>query len=314
MLIPRYWSRSEADVQAPSGKRIHLRIWRGSRDDPAEAQTLAAEALERVAARVRAGDPFPERYAYGDRPLREEIVRELDGAAPDGGPGVALTRNSYGAVVLNAAQVFFIDVDVPPAAPPQAPSPVWKLAEGLLGRSGVESLPPAVRSILEGVLGPAAPAAPADAAAPAQERLRRWMGAHPDWRVRVYRTHSGLRYAVTHRLFQPAEREVQEAMSALGADPQYVRLCSAQKSFRARLTPKPWRVGVENPPVSFPYEGPAEEREMRAWEATYDRASQGYASARLLEELGGGADHPEAAAVLAVHDEHTRAGSGLPLA
>ncbi|HEX2204375.1 MAG TPA: hypothetical protein VHG91_13785, partial [Longimicrobium sp.] len=159
--------------------------------------------------------------------------------------------------------------------------------------------------------GDAAPAAPAAAAL---DGLRRWVAARPDWRVRVYRTHSGLRYLVTHALFSPTDGEARAAMTALGADPQYVRLCQAQKSFRARLTPKPWRVGLSTPPARFPYESAADEHAMRAWEASYARASAGYAACRLIEELGSGTEHPEVAPLRALHDEQTRASSGLPLA
>ncbi|HEX2093180.1 MAG TPA: hypothetical protein VHG28_12295 [Longimicrobiaceae bacterium] len=314
MLIPRYWSRAESEVLSPSGKLIRFHVWRGSRTGMEEARALANEAVERMADRIRRGEGFPERYSYGDRPLREEVVREI-GAAPGGdGPDAAITRNSYGALVLNAARVFFIDVDVPPAQGNGSPSPLWKLLEGVLGRSAADALPAGVRSLLEGIIGPATPTAPADPASAALERLHRWIAGRHDWRVRVYRTHSGLRYLVTHALFAPADPEAQAAMTALGADPQYIRLCSAQKSFRARLTPKPWRIGVENPPVRFPYEEPEEEREIREWEARYDRASARYASCHLLEEIGSGADHPEVSPLLALHDEHTRATSGLPLA
>ncbi|MBV9772773.1 MAG: hypothetical protein JO040_02425 [Gemmatimonadetes bacterium] len=325
MLIPRYWRRADSQATTPDGRRIHFHVWRGSRSSEGEAATLAEEAIGRIAARIAAGEGFPERYSYGDRPLREEVEREFPAADGGDAPEAAITRNSYGALVLNAARVFFIDVDVPRAEKPVAvssssSSSLWSLIEGVLGRERIDALPGVLLSLLESVLGPrgsvapAAPSASADSASPALDRLRRWISSHPDWRVRVYRTHSGLRYLVTHALFTPTDAAAQEAMTALGADPQYVRLCRAQKSFRARLTPKPWRVGVENPPVRFPFESPGDERAMREWEARYDRASQGYASCRLLEELGGGGEHPEVAPLRALHDERTRAGSSLPLA
>ncbi len=352
MLIPRYWSRASAHATTPQGKHLHLHAWRGSRSDPAEAQALAQEAVERMTARVQAGEGFPERYTYGDRPLREEVVREMAGATDDA-PDAALTRNAYGALVLNAARLFFIDVDAPGAdAPPSSaraepspsyssPSPsrsvVWSILDRVMGRPASEAIPQPLLGIAEGILGPSSAAAPsptASAASPsgtssapasspsaapgatagALDRLRRWVAAHPGWRVRVYRTHSGLRYAVTHAPFSPTDGEAEEVMRALGADPQYVRLCGAQKSFRARLTPKPWRVGMENPPVRFPYESPADESAMRAWDVRYDRASAGSATCQLLEEMGTGTEHPELAELVRLHDEHTRATSGLPLA
>jgi hypothetical protein len=103
-------------------------------------------------------------------------------------------------------------------------------------------------------------------------------------------------------------------MATLGADPQYVKLCQVQKSFRARLTPKPWRIGMENPPVTFPYESAADEAAMRAWESRYEAASQGHATCRFVEEMGGGGEDPQVTALRILHDDRTRATSGLPLA
>ncbi|WP_420130077.1 hypothetical protein [Longimicrobium sp.] len=331
MLIPRYWSRAESTATTPSGKFVRFHVWRGSRSSEAEAQTLAREAVGRVAERIRAGAGFPERYAYGDRPLREEVVGEFPAAATADAPEAALTRNAYGAVVLNAARVFFIDVDVERDDNPRAGSPESRgssMASGdpiAAARELVDALPlpGGVKSILGGLFGsrpaqpaapPPPPPAPADPASAAMDRLRRWVASHSEWRVRVYRTHSGLRYLVTHALFSPTDPQAQEAMAALGADPQYITLCQVQKSFRARLTPKPWRIGMENPPVTFPYESAADEAAMREWESRYEAASRGRATCRFVEEMGGGTEHPQVTALRTLHDDRTRATSGLPLA
>ena len=80
MLIPRYWAKVTRQAVAPDGRTLQLRTWRGSRTSEAEAQAAAAEASERIAARIAQGGAFPERYSYGDRPLREEVVRCWMGA------------------------------------------------------------------------------------------------------------------------------------------------------------------------------------------------------------------------------------------
>jgi hypothetical protein len=328
MLIPRYWSRAESQATTPDGRPVRFHVWRGSRTSAAEAQALANEAVVRIGDRIQRGQGFPERYSYGDRPLREEVVREMPaGVADTATPDAALTRNSYGALVLNAARAFFIDVDVP------AVEPVTSSSSSSMGAGGnplnaildaVESLPlpGALKSIFGSFRQAAAPAPapaappppPADPQSAALARLRQWIASHPEWRVRVYRTHSGLRYLVTHAPFAPTDPDAQAAMTALGADPQYIKLCAVQKSFRARLTPKPWRIGMDNPPVTFPYEGPAEEGMMRQWEVAYQNASRGRATAQFVEELGGGSEHPDITPIRTLHDEQTRATSGLPLA
>jgi hypothetical protein len=87
-----------------------------------------------------------------------------------------------------------------------------------------------------------------------------------------------------------------------------------RKSFRARLTPRPWRIGLPKPPHRFPFEASAEEREMAEWVRRYDAASERHATCRFVEALGSGAVHPEVEPLLRLHDERTRATSGLPLA
>jgi hypothetical protein len=51
-----------------------------------------------------------------------------------------------------------------------------------------------------------------------------------------------------------------------------------QESFRARLTPKPWRLDVGQPPVKFPFETPDAEGRYRDWERTYESKAAGYAT------------------------------------
>jgi len=348
MLIPRFWSRAESQAVTPDGRTVQLQLWRGARGSEAEAQAAARQAVERMADRVRSGAGFPDKYSYGDRPLREEVIREIPGSGSPDDPDAALTRNSYGAVVLNAARAFFIDVDVADSEPreqsssgaqsqsgggiPQNPAQavqevanqVWNVVDSLPLPGGLKSFLGAFRPSAPSTPPPApAPAAPAppppppassDPTSPMVERLRRFVATRPEWRVRVYRTYAGLRYLVTHAPFNPTDAEVQSTLAALGADPQYIRLTQVQKSFRARLTPKPWRIGVANPPVSFPYEDPSQERRLREWVAQYDADSAGRATCRFLEEIGSGAEHPDVARIRALHDEQTKATSALPLA
>ena len=151
MLIPRYWSRAESHATTPDGKPVRFHVWRGSRSSAAEAQALADEAVARIAERVRQGAGFPEKYSYGDRPLREEVVRELPGLGGAEAPDAAITRNSYGALVLNAARAFFIDVDVEDAGPrpQQQASPAPAPAQSLWGLVDSLPLPGGLRSIVD---------------------------------------------------------------------------------------------------------------------------------------------------------------------
>lgn len=58
---------------------------------------------------------------------------------------------------------------------------------------------------------------------------------------RVYRTAGGLRYIETSKEWSPSSPKTKVLMTNLYADPKYSLLCRRQETFRARLTPKPWR-------------------------------------------------------------------------
>jgi len=91
-------------------------------------------------------------------------------------------------------------------------------------------------------------------------------------------------------------------------------LCRSQQSFRARLTPKPWRCGAGRAPARFPFETQAAEQAFRAWDAGYRERQRRYATCALLGTLGHAEVHPEVRDIVALHDAETRASSGLPLA
>jgi hypothetical protein len=289
MNLARFWSKHDMEVTSPRGQTYLLTLWRGSANSVDEALSEAKRAVERLAERVRRGEPFPDRYAYADRPMREKIVEEMY-VDERGAPQLAITRNAYGALVLNSADVCFVDVDLP--QPPSSGS-VGGFLKRLFGRTD----PPRPDSTLQPLA-----------------RLRQWMSNHPDCGVRVYRTTAGLRYLFTHDRMVPDSSEAIEMMRHLGADANYIKLCRIQKSFRARLTPKPWRCRMALPPVRFPYIDARSETMMARWEEKYLAACQGYATCALIEEIGSPCQDALIGQVIATHDQHTRAGSGLPLA
>jgi hypothetical protein len=121
-----------------------------------------------------------------------------------------------------------------------------------------------------------------------------------------------LRALVTSQAFDPKADATVALMNEVGCDPLYVRLCQVQASFRARLTPKPWRLEMRPPGVRWPFdEGHATER-FRTWLGSYEAASKGRVACQFIEAIGSGAVDPAIAPVLALHD--ARACGTLPLA
>ena len=104
----------------------------------------------------------------------------------------------------------------------------------------------------------------------------------------------------------------------VGADENYVRMCLNQNCFRARLSGKPWRMGLTGRIRPRSGTWPVSPEQMPArqdWIARYESQAASYAACRYLETLGSGFIHHELQAVVALHDEESRAlRQGLPLA
>jgi hypothetical protein len=256
-------------------------------------------------------------------PIREEIVsRDLDGDA-------VVTRNSYGARCLNVADVLFADVDFVDGSPLAGAFVLFVLAASgasaaLLGFG----LPWVIAAVLAGmplslvlwrVASRALERLRGGAEAVAAARVRRFLAGHRDWNVRLYATPAGLRILALHRTFDPvADRaEIEEFFAAVRADPIYARMCRTQRCFRARVTPKPWRVGMHDHmkprPGVWPVR-PERRADRDGWVARYERMSAGHAACRLVDDYGSGRVDPKAARVRDLHDRLSGALRGLPIA
>jgi hypothetical protein len=278
MKFYKYWAQAEATVQ--SGNRPwKLRAYGGSNQGMDEARQRARETAERAAAAIQQG-PLASTYGYADRPLREEIVQEINGAS--GFAGV-ITRNSLGSLILNTARVMFVDVDYP--------AQEGSLVAGLRGLWGsLRGKPPAPRP---------------DRDQPILQRFENVSRARPDLGFRVYRTAGGFRLLVTSQTFEPASADTMELLAEFGSDPLYVRLCKSQECFRARLSAKFWRCSASRPPSRFPWSDAAKEQEYRAWEQKYHAAANRFAVCELVGHRGETAVDENVQPILETHDRLT---------
>jgi hypothetical protein len=286
MNFPQYWAL---------GKCRGYSSWRSSDRSLAEAQSEADVAAQKLAALFESGAVASLRHTYygTDRPQREQVLRRIP--ADSGGAESVITRNSYGCLVLNTAQIMFVDVDLPQAEP-VAGAGSW------LGRFFGRAKPTAPPA-----LGP--DAMKTELLARAAKALQR----QPDWGWRVYRTRAGYRLLATHELFEPAGL-AEQVFEELGADPLYRQLCRIQKCYRARLTPKPWRCGMGQPESTWPWPNAKMEEAFNRWNTRYLAACEGRATCELIATLGNPEVHAAIQPIVALHDETTRALSKLPLA
>ena len=142
------------------------------------------------------------------------------------------------------------------------------------------------------------------------DRIRAFQTENKSFAFVVYETSAGLRFVITNREVPPEDKEVQLLFDTLKVDRLYTRLCKTQVCFRARLTPKPWRIGMDRPASRFPNRSDRERRDFQSWLEIYTEKSEGASAARRIAEIGTGRMLPSVQQVLEYHDRY--ACSGLP--
>lgn len=113
-----------------------------------------------------------------------------------------ITENSYGAAILNSNDMLIIDIDL------HSDNPEFNIA------FHPEQVVCSLKVLAE------------------KENLN----------FRLYKTAGGFRAIETSTSWNPTNYIVQKLMKSVYADPLYIALCRSQECFRARLTPKPWRI------------------------------------------------------------------------
>jgi hypothetical protein len=290
----KYWAQGEATVR--SGQRPwRIRAYGGSNDSLQDALRAATATAQRAAAALEKGQPRG-RYGYADRPVREEIVEEIRRGDE---LRAVITRNSYGALVLNTPRVMFVDVDHFSSLNPRTGAGGMTLREQLTQLwDWLRGAPSTVKRDREQRF---------------IDRFQQVLDQRPGLGARVYRTSGGFRLLITSGEFDPTAAESHRLLEAFGSDPLYVRLCKTQECFRARLSAKFWRCHAPRPPARFPWADASEEAAYRRWEQEYHRLANQCATCELVQTLGEPAVHENVAPILETHDRLTIR-PGAPLA
>jgi hypothetical protein len=291
MIVPAFWAEGRVHEKR-DGKQVTIRRFGWSDESQAAAQAHADDRAREAFAAFKASGTtarFEYKRAYNGAdgvPIREEILERH--------AETIITRNSYGARCLNTPNVLFADVDV-----------------------RTEGFAATMRNTFGGLLRFVAPKLAQDPWVAAEERIRSWAASQPRARWRLYRTPAGFRLLAVHRTYASDDPEVTQCFAALGVDPIYARMCTRQRCFRARVSPKPWRVGITKhlgpAHAAWPIK-PERMPQREGWVAEYERASKGHASCRFVAEFGDARVDPQADAVRALHDAMSGAERDLPLA
>lgn len=279
MKLYRYWIEKHFS-KTVDGTSKTLRIFGYSNESPADADQCADDLFAKLEEKIKhwkSPDSSSQWDYPGGHPIREEILNELS-------PQNILTRNRYGAEVLNSESHVFVDVDF---------------------------LTPRLGAALLSWFRKAKPLTKAE------YTLKTIFTASKDpfldnFKIRIYQTKSGYRLLVQNCDFAPDSQACAKLMTLLRADGLYSLLCSKQQCFRARLTPKPYRIKMPGRKFTYPVAGDSQdEAAKREWIDTYNARSKDYAVCRYLDTINGSPAEDE---IIAFHDEATSAFSTKPLA
>lgn len=318
MIVPDHWAEARKQ-QRLCGKQFTVRRYGWSSSSQAEAQSMADARADDALQRIVAGESLDRRerkLAYNGAsgvPIREEVLARHGDAV--------ITRNTYGAHCLNSPNALFADIDfthvrsIRPALVAFAVLALASAAVGFTQRSWgtafallFVSLP--VSAALASLFARLALAARGGAERIAYKRLVDFVAAHPFWNIRLYRTPAGYRVLATHAPFEPRAEDVKQFFVAVATDPVYIRMCTNQNCFRARLTAKPWRIGITTHmrprPGIWPVQ-PALVAIRNGWIANYEARAAGFAACRYIESMGSGAVHASLQPVIDLHDAASRA-------
>jgi hypothetical protein len=265
LKIYRYWAREPVEIRI-DGKPAKISPY-GRSDVSIEDARLNAIDRARWIEKKIAGEVARDDYTVD---IREEVVLEIDA-------NNVVTRNRYGARVLNTDSVAIVDVDHHPV--------------GFLEALGFRKR---------------------DNKAAIVENLEK-LAKRPEYSqygFRVYETSQGARVIVTGGYIDPASAQGAALFRDMHADKMFANLCVKQKCYRARLTAKPHRIKQPRFSYRWPMEGEELEK-AKAWVAEYEARAQESAACRFVRTFG--REHVLDSIVM-MHDEETRARSNLPLA
>lgn len=238
MKIYKFWTVQKQTIQI-QGQAQEIQSYGGSNLSVDDAAQAALEKIKRIERKIK-GD----RNAFEDYEveIREEILQTIDEDA-------IITRNRYGAHVLNVERLLILDIDRPKSS----------FGDMFNRKDDKTKIFDMVRKL-------------------AASSHYQGLG------FRLYETFQGARVIVTGRGFDPRSSSTVHLMDEFNCDKLYTMLCQKQGCFRARLTPKPSRIKLRSRKVRFPREA---DPQLDEWLAHYERESDNFSACKFIEQIGG---------------------------
>ncbi|MBU1107784.1 MAG: hypothetical protein KKB51_14015 [Candidatus Riflebacteria bacterium] len=267
MHLFRYWRAMEFSVLI-NGQPETITCTAGSNKSESDAEKRCEEKALRVQMLI---DGSIERDNSYERPVREEITHEIDEYN-------IVTRNRYGALVLNTSSVSIFDID-------DYKHSFWEIFGIGVKKDKKAAIVESLCRLFEN----------------RSQRDTSW---------RIYETCKGIRMILVGQYIDTASQFFGQFSREINADPLYTLLCTKQNCYRARLTPKPQRLHIGRIKFSCPLPEDTQQQ-CHDWLKNYQEQSKNYAVCRLIETLGTRiAENP----IIDFHDRLCCSDINLPLA
>jgi hypothetical protein len=238
MKLYEFWSLQKGTILI-DGQPQTIQCYGGSNVSMEDAAQKAVEKMKKIERKINGDQNAFEDYQVE---IREEILQTIDEDA-------VITRNRYGAHVLNVERLLILDIDKPKTS----------LGDMFNRKDDKTKIFEMVRKL-------------------AASSQYQGLG------FRLYETFQGARVIVTGRGFDPRSSATVKLMDDFNCDKLYTTLCQKQGCFRARLTPKPSRIKLRGYRVQFPREA---DPKLEEWLASYEREIDRFSTCKFIEQIGG---------------------------
>lgn len=324
MFIPKYWAECVLKKRTRN-RQITIRRFGWSMESMEDAQRLANERATEAFTKKSNGDKKiahkENKVAYNGAeglPIREEILSIHNNDI--------ITRNAYGAHCLNTPNTLFIDVDFN-----KSPKYAVYFVIALIITSAIfyyyyhtacsknPFLPMAIiLSIpISRFFSKNFSALQKVTESSVIRKIQSEVKAGNNLNFRVYKTPAGLRVLETSKTYDPSSEVVARLFKNLCADKKYAVMCTKQKCFRARLSAKPWRIGITHHMKPRPGVWPVSDEKLqirKAWIHEYETVAQKYASCSFYKSFGSGFTSLAVQDTVRLHDEKSQAFTGKQIA
>jgi len=266
MKIYKYWAIEKQKILI-DGAEQEITCYGGSNISTDDARAKASEKAEKIQRKIKGEKHLFDEY---EAEIREEILQIIDDHS-------AITRNRYGAQVLNVENLLILDIDKPKSSF----GDLFKKRDAGSDKAKIFDM---VRKLATS-------------------------SKYGNYGFRLYETYQGARVIVLGEDFDPRNNQTKKMMDEFNCDPLYTRLCIKQGCYRARLTPKPYRMKMHAYKVKFPRNG--DDLEFQQWLTNYESESRNFSVCQLIEQIGTSHSLDD---VIRLHDEITGVNFRQPLA